>query len=265
MTKMNRSVERSMQIIEVVSGSGVTSLAFLAQQTGLPKATILRICATLVNQRWLSQSRSDSRYRIGPRFPRLSAAPNLVDAILEAGKSEIVALSEATGLAVDLAVAIGNGRVEIVDTTRHFALHGIFPDTIGYRPSPFRSALGSAFLTALSAKERSKYIAKLALITKGRDREAALNFPKRMQEVRADGFAAREAAYWGRAVDYGGTPSAIGVAIPSNNQAVGALSLVWLAEKRTVASVATAHLEQLSCAAHAIGKQMDSADEHIRH
>ncbi|MFC6587965.1 helix-turn-helix domain-containing protein [Sulfitobacter pacificus] len=42
MTKLNRSVERSMKILEVVSGSGVTSLAFLAEQTGLPKPTIMR-------------------------------------------------------------------------------------------------------------------------------------------------------------------------------------------------------------------------------
>ncbi|MCX7560578.1 helix-turn-helix domain-containing protein [Sulfitobacter sp. F26204] len=256
MTKFNRSVERSMKIIEVISGSGVTSLAFLADQTGLPKATILRICATLVKQRWLTQSRSDSRYRIGPSFPRLSATPDSVDAIIDAGKSEIVALTESTGLAVDLAVSIGNGRVEIVDTTRHFIQHGIFPDTIGYRPSPFRSALGSAFLAALDAEELTTYSTKLAENTRGKDREAAMNFPKRLLEVRKNGFASREEAYWGRAVDYGGTPSAIGVAIQADKKALGAMSLVWLAEKRTVASVVEAHLDQLSMAAVSIGQQL---------
>ena len=256
MAKLNRSVERSMKIIEVVSGSGVTSLAFLAEQTGLPKATIMRICATLVGQRWLSQSRSDARYRIGPSFPRLESEPDSVDALIEAGTSEIVALTKATELAVDIAVSIGNGRVEIVDTTRHFAQHGIFPDTIGYRPSPFRSALGSAFLAALSAEERSAQAAKLAAITKGRDREAALSFPKRLLDIQASGFAAREEAYWGRAVDYGGTPSAIAVAIRANGQPLGALSLVWLAERHTVASIASTHLEELNKAADAIGKQL---------
>lgn len=263
MTKMNRSVERSMKIIETVSISGVTSLAFLADQTGLPKATILRICATLVKQRWLSQSRNDSRYRIGPRFPRLVSVPDSVDAIIEAGKSEIVTLCEATGLGADLAVSIGSGRVEIVDTTRRFALHGIFPDTVGYRPSPFRSALGSAFLAALGAEEFSTYSAKLAANTRGKDREAALGFPAKLQEIHARKFAVREEGYWGRAVDYGGIPSAIGVAIRADNQAVGALSLVWLAERKTVESVAAAHLEKLTMAATAIGKQLSSDDGHI--
>jgi len=254
MTKLNRSVERSMKIIEVVSGSGVSSLAFLADQTGLPKPTILRICATLVNQRWLSQSRSDGRYRIGSRFPRPGRLPDSLDALVEAGSSEIVALSAVTGLGVDLASSIGNGRVEIVDTTRRFAEHGIFPDCIGYRPSPFRSALGSAFLAALDAKELAAYSTLLTQNTKGKDREAALNLPARLKDIRARGFAIREDQYWGRAVDYGGIPSAISVAIRTGDQVLGAVSLVWLAETRSVASVAGAHLSRLTKAADTIGR-----------
>jgi len=258
MTKLNRSVERSMKILEVVSGSGVTSLAFLADQTGLPKPTILRICATLVNQGWLTQSRSDRRYRIGSRFPRLGSAPDSIDALVEAGSSEIVRLSGITGLGVDLAAAIGNGRVEIVDTTRKYSEHGIFPDCIGYRPSPFRSALGCAFLAALDADERADVAAKLAVSTKGKDREAALSLPAKLQEIRTRGFATQEYGYWGRAVDYGGIPSAISVAISADEHIVGALSLVWLAERRSVDEVAKAHLERLTEAAKTIGQQFAS-------
>ncbi|WP_193142792.1 IclR family transcriptional regulator [Meridianimarinicoccus sp. MJW13] len=258
MTKFNRSVERSMKILEVVSGSGVTSLAFLADQTGLPKPTILRICATLVHQRWLTQSRSDGRYRIGSRFPRLGTAPDSIDALVEAGSSEIVRLSEATGLGVDLAAGIGNGRVEIVDTTRTFSDHGIFPDCIGYRPSPFRSALGCAFLAAHDADARADFSAKLAVNTKGKDREAALSLPGKLKEIRAKGFATREFGYWGRAVDYGGIPSAIGVAIRAEGRVIGAVSLIWLAEKHRVDEIASAHLKQLTSAAVAIGRQFES-------
>ncbi|MCX7565008.1 helix-turn-helix domain-containing protein [Sulfitobacter sp. F26169L] len=256
MSKLNRSVERSMKIIEVVSGSGVTSLAFLADQTGLPKPTVLRICATLVNQNWLTRSRIDGRYRIGPRFPRLTATADSVDAIITAGTDEIVALSNATGLGVDLAVTIGLGRVEIIDTTRRFAQHGIYPDTIGYRPSPFRSALGSAFLAAVNPEKRATYISKLVASSRGKDHKAALTFPERLREIKAKGFAAREEEYWGRAVDYGGVPNAISVAIKSGDQPVGSISLVWLAEQRNVASVANEHLEKLNKTAQAIGASL---------
>ena len=253
MLKTNRSVERSMKILEVVSDSGVCSLAFLADQTGLPKPTLLRICATLVGQRWLTQSRSDSRYRIGSGFPRLGNAPDSIDALVEAGSAHIMDLSEDTGLGVDLAAAIGNGRVEIVDTTRQYSKHGIFPDCIGYRPSPFRSALGGAFLSALEPKELMACSDILSANTTGKDRAAALQLPTKLRDIRTRGFASREPGYWGRAVDYGGIPSAIGVAVRSGDQVLGALSLVWLAERRSVDDVAQAQLGRLTATAKAIG------------
>lgn len=256
MTKLNRSVERSMKIIETVSDKGVCTLALLADETDLPKATVLRICSTLVSQRWLSQNRGDKRYKIGPRFPRLNPVSSLVDVIVEAGKLEIVGLSNATGLAVDLAVSIGEGRVEIVDTTRHFAQHGIFPDTVGYRPSPFRSAMGTAFLAAHAPAALSACTKSLIANTMGRDREAALNLPAKIREIRRLGYAVREEGYWGRAVDYGGIPSAISVAIHADEQVVGAMNFVWLAEKRSVKAVAGEHLAGLRAAANAIGDQL---------
>jgi len=254
MTKLNRSVERGLNILEVISSNGVCSLAVLAERTGLPKPTIMRICATLVQQRWLTQSRSDSRYRVGSRFPRVTARPDSIDALVEAGASAILALTEATGFGVDLAAPIGNGRVEIVDTTRNFSEHGIFPDCIGYRPSPFRSALGCAFLAALKPAQEAEYAARLAIHTTGEDRAAALALPAKLREVRARGFATREDGYWGRAVDYGGIPSAIAVAIGSEGHVVGAISLIWLAEQHSVTSVAKAHLEKLTVTAREIGK-----------
>jgi len=250
-----------MKIIEVISANGLCSLAFLADRTNLPKATILRICATLINRRWLAQNRSDGRYRIGPKFPRSGVAPDSVDAMIEAGKSDIVKLSEATGLGVDLAVSIGNGRVEIVDTTRHFSLHGIFPDCVGYRPSPFRSALGSAFLAALDAQQYTKYSAELGMHLTGKDHEAALTFEKKMQTIRANGYATREAGYWGRAVDYGEIPDAISVAIRAGNQIVGAINLVWLARKLSAKEVASTHLNRLNLAATAIGNKFAISEE----
>lgn len=259
MTKLNRSVERSMKILEVVCASGVTSLAFLASQTGLPKPTVLRICATLVKQRWLSQSRSDGRYRVGTRFPRIGSSPDSIDALVEAGSAEIVRLSDMTGLGVDLAAAIGNGRVEIVDTTRKYAVHGIFPDCIGYRPSPFRSALGGAFLAALEPETRAEVAARLAVQTKGKDREAALSLPSKLKEIGARGFAMREYGYWGRAVDYGGNPNAISVAIRADQQVIGAVSLVWLAERHSVDEMAQAHLAALKSTADAIAQSFASS------
>jgi IclR family mhp operon transcriptional activator len=184
----------------------------------------------------------------------VNSRPTTIDTLVEAGASAILSLSDATGLGVDLAAPIGNGRVEIVDTTRNFSRHGIFPDCIGYRPSPFRSALGCAFLAALEPEQEAEYSARLAVHTTGKDRTAALALPAKLREVRAQGFAIREDGYWGRAVDYGGIPSAIAVAISAQSHAVGAVSLIGLAEQHSAAAIAKAHLKKLTETAEEIGK-----------
>ncbi|MBR9864727.1 MAG: helix-turn-helix domain-containing protein [Rhodobacteraceae bacterium] len=260
MTKTNRSVERSMDILETVSDLGVCTLGFLAQQTALPKPTVLRICKTLVDRRWLSQSKNDKRYRIGPRFPRMETTPGLIDALVESGSTAIVELSAATGLGVDLAASIGEGRLEIVDTTRQFALHGIFPDCVGYRPSPFRSALGCVFLAALDTETRVRCTARLAATLTGSDRAAAMEFPRKVDDIRTKGFAVREKGYWGRAVDYGGVPTAISVAVRSGDKTVGAISLVWLAEQYETGTIVEKYLHRLQKTAQVIGAQL--AAEH---
>lgn len=264
MTKLNRSVQRSMKIVEVVADNGVCSLSFLAAETELPKPTVLRICATLMSQRWLSQDRSDKCYRLGSRFPRMGPERTLVDALIETGKAEIILLSQATGLAVDLAAAVGNGRVEIVDTTRVFSTHGIFPGSIGYRPSPARSALGCAYLSALAPKQLAAYSKAWSETATGRDQEAALNLLQKIRKVQKDGFATREDGYWGRAVDYGDIPHAIGVVIQDDINPIGAISLVWRAEQHGVGDVVQAHLQRLQSAAAEIGRRLHTDGQDAR-
>ena len=58
-------------------------------------------------------------------------------------------------------------------------------------------------------------------------------------------------------MDYGGIPSAISVAIHAGDKVVGAVNLVWLAEKQTMAEVASAHLAQLTLTAQTIGNALN--------
>ncbi len=254
MTKLNRSIERGLMVLEVVHRSGASSLAFLADQTDLPKATLLRICATLENRRWIIRRSSDGCYQLGSAFPHSGGMPELVDRLVAVAKEEIVRLSEDTGLGVDLAAAIGEGRTEIVDTTRVFKKHGVYPDTVGFRPSPTVSALGFAFLMGLF---ETGDVETLQRVENGPSREidgALPELSKSLKEGTKRGFAIRAHGHWGRAVDYGELPAAIAVPIISGTEAVGALNLVWNASDQRVEDVATAHLRRLRSAAKRIGQ-----------
>lgn len=241
-------------VLEVVHRSGASSLAFLAEQTDLPKPTLLRICATLENRRWLIRRSSDGCYQIGSGFPHSGGMPELADRLVAVAKEEIVRLSIDTGLGVDLAAAIGEGRTEIVDTTRVFKKHGVYPDAVGFRPSPTHSGLGVAFLMGLA---ETGNFDELQLVEKRRARDTVGVGPP-LQKLLTDGakrgYAIRAHGHWGRAVDYGELPSAIAVPIFSGSEAIGALNIVWNASDQSIEAVAEAHLSHLQSTANRIGR-----------
>lgn len=254
MTKLNRSIERGLTVLEVIHTSGVSSLAYLAAQTGLSKPTLLRICATLESRRWLIRRSSDGRYQLGSAFPQSGGVPDLVDRLVAAAKQEIVRLSEETGLGVDLAAAIGGGRTEIVDTTRVFKKHGVYPGSVGFRPSPILSALGAAYLSGLSKSGRAEALQELVNRLPREDAAALPRLPQLLKAANEKGYAARAHGHWGRAVDYGELPAAIAVPIMAQREVVGAVNLVWNAADQSVEDVASNHLSRLQSAARIIGQ-----------
>jgi hypothetical protein len=54
------------------------------------------------------------------------------------------------------------------------------------------------------------------------------------------------------------TETAISVAIRADNQAIGAVNLVWLAERQSMKTFVEEHLAQLTLAAQAIVEQFNS-------
>jgi IclR family mhp operon transcriptional activator len=253
MTKLNRSIERGLTVLEVIHISGAISLARLAARTELSKPTLLRICATLESRRWLIRRNSDGWYQIGSGFPVAGGKPDLVDRLVAVAKEEILRLSEETGLGVDLAAAIGGGRTEIVDTTRVFKKHRVYPDAVGFRPSPVLAALGVAYLSGLAEPALAEALRDLAKSLPREDAAAVAQLPQILNSVAEKGYAVRAEGHWGRAVDYGELPSAIGVPILADAEPIGALNLVWNASHRSVESVAKDHLAQLQAAARTIG------------
>ncbi len=196
----------------------------------------------------------DGWYQLGSAFPSLGGLADLADRLVAVAKEEIVRLSEQTGLGVDLAAAIGEGRTEIVDTTRVFKKHGVYPDSVGYRASPILSALGAAYLSGLSKPELAEGLRGLVEKLPREDAAAVQQLPQILQAVTDKGYAARTHGHWGRAVDYGALPLAIAVPILADGEAVGAVNLVWNADDRSVEAVAKDYLAQLQQAAKAIGQ-----------
>ncbi len=70
----NRSLERSLQILNAFgSERSPLTLAQLSETLGLPKATVLRLCSTLVKYGFLKQGPESRHYSLGLKLFELGS------------------------------------------------------------------------------------------------------------------------------------------------------------------------------------------------
>ncbi|MBV0934263.1 helix-turn-helix domain-containing protein [Marinobacterium weihaiense] len=64
MVKSIESLARGLRVVEAIRHHAPVSLSLLHQQTGISKATLLRILRTLQEAGWVYRALGDSRYRL---------------------------------------------------------------------------------------------------------------------------------------------------------------------------------------------------------
>jgi IclR family mhp operon transcriptional activator len=226
---MTRVLERGIAIIDHLEQCEAASLADLAKGTGLSKATLLRLLATLIDRKWVYRRINDGRYALsicigGLRRDEIGwteyarrVAPILHD------------LTERTGLPADLTVVTATGFLEVIESTRQRLDGQVDPVVVGFRPSMVLSSPGRAILMACSPDLRRRHLdvvlksdtpAERFHVSSGAlDRELA-------KAVRA-GYARREAGYWPNSSDFGEEPMDIAVPILKGETPVASVSIVW--------------------------------------
>jgi len=71
--KVSSSAERTLQLIQLLASSGRSmTLAQLADSLNMPKATVHRLCARLVDMKFLVRELDERFYTIGPALHRLA-------------------------------------------------------------------------------------------------------------------------------------------------------------------------------------------------
>jgi DNA-binding IclR family transcriptional regulator len=73
-TFYNRSLERALSILNTFNNDRQTlTAAELARMVGLPRATVMRLCHTLVKYRFLRQEKESKRYSLGIKLFELGS------------------------------------------------------------------------------------------------------------------------------------------------------------------------------------------------
>jgi IclR family mhp operon transcriptional activator len=250
MVKSIDALARGLAVLEALADSPTRSLAELQRDTGLAKATLMRILKTLVEQGWVYRTLGDNRYRLCAGLRIRSRQPDRYDWLVEQAGPVLERLQEKVGWPSDISVPDGE-RMRIIETNRRALGLSLNYQVVGFRPHYLWSAMGRAYLAFCAEQEREEILAALRASSDPRDRVAAspAAVEQVLQESRARGFSTRAPNYWPNPHSPVVPFDAIAVPIMVGGRAVAAMSIVWVSQAMEREFAVSEHLPRLQEAA----------------
>lgn len=148
------ALARGLAVLRVVSqASAPLSNRELAGATGIPKATVSRIAATLVGAGYLRQSADSERFSLGAELLNLSNAYLRNFDLRSHARLYLAELAEFAGAAVHLGVRDGL-EIVLIDSIRPHSAVILSRLDVGMRMDMATSAAGRAYLAALEGPPR---------------------------------------------------------------------------------------------------------------
>ena len=230
MLKENRSLDRGLQVLETLARHSALSLSDIHRETGLPKSTLRRLLATLVNRRFVRHSISDKLYRITVTLPDIAVNP------VPAGLAIVADISLKHALDLTRKViwpsdihVLGEHWLQIVETTRKISQFSTHEVPIDLRVSLFGSATGSVCLSRLDEEVVKELFENRTVEPKFRPSWYGLtwqSFQEHLCKVREQGFGERVPNFRSDLVKNDNL-SVIAVPVCKDDEVCSAISLLW--------------------------------------
>lgn len=250
--KSVESLRRGLAVFHAIQQSSAVTFTELHHQTGIPKASLLRVLKTLHESGWIARNAVEKRY-----VP--ATAPGEADHLV-AWRSRLslmaspirASLEKKIPWPTDLAVR-DRTTMLILDAHRPINALAVNYRVLGFRPSMLISSLGRCYLSFCPADERQALLAELARSNSERDLAAKrINDINRMvSNSRAQGYCRRDSSLLGH-----DTPERFGaIAVPvfAGSQLIACLSCAWLPAVESEARIVQEYLPLLREAAKLIG------------
>ena len=153
-----RALERALDILDAFDiTTPELSITRLAERTGLPKSTVIRLVSILVERRYLERAPETESVRIGVRAFEVGSV-YIQSISLEAEARPIMArLAAKTGQTANLGILDGRDVVHLAVTPPDRPLR--YWATIGKREQAHYTGLGKVLMAALSDDELAAFFA----------------------------------------------------------------------------------------------------------
>jgi IclR family mhp operon transcriptional activator len=261
--KTVRALDRGLEVLAFIQSARAASLHDMHLGTGLPKATLIRIIATLDQRGLIWQRIADGAYMPSQLPAARSTHEGSEDRLVEVASPVLERLCRTVNWPSILAVPRLD-HMEVLETNAPKSyFHHIPLGPVGFRVNMLRSATGRAYLAFCTDSERQAVLKRLRAST---DPGNALAhrpvLAKRLvEETRRLGYGHRTADFGGhydlsrQQADDG--RDSIAVPIRAGGEVVAAVNLTWIHKVLTLQQVVDRHLAPLQAAAAEIGARLD--------
>ncbi|AVW92158.1 IclR family transcriptional regulator [Celeribacter baekdonensis] len=191
-TKTVRSVERTLQILELMNRAPVVRVQYLAEQTGLPAPTVVRLLETLVVAGYVRKLGRQAGYCVTEKVAALGAGHHGLPEIFDVARHAAEDLTNRTLWPTALATLDVDALVIRFSTIPMSPLSH-YQSTINRRMTLLDYAHGRAYLAFCPAAERRHLIALLqqAATTDAEAQAIAQRAASVVTLTRASGFGER--------------------------------------------------------------------------
>lgn len=260
--KTIRALDRGLEVLAHLQAARAASLHELHLATGLPKATLTRIIATLAQRGMVWQRLADGAWMTSHTLHARSPHLTDEDRLVEVASPVLERLCRAVEWPSVLAVPRLD-HMAVIETNRPRAYFShIQLGPIGFRVNMLRSAAGRAYIAFCSASEREAVLQRLRASAEPGNwmaRQPAL-VERVIEETRRQGYGRRAADFGGhfdrprREWDDG--RDSIAVPVRAGDDVIAVVNLTWVHKVATVRQIVQSHLPRLADAAADIERRL---------
>lgn len=233
------------------------TLAELHRQSGIPKASLLRILKTLQEHGWVEKGAMDGMYTRAPAAGQAGEAPAWREHLTSLAAQPWAALQSAVSWPIDLTVRDGLTML-VLDTHRPLVGLSINYRVTGFRPHMLASAAGRCYLSFCPQDERASLLAALARSPSEVDQASRhkIALHRLLEQVRQRGYAVRDPHHAGADSRMMQRFNAMAVPVMCGDRIVACISCAWLTSVVDERQMVQAHLSDLQDAARAIAQKL---------
>ncbi len=185
----NRSLERALQIVVAFNNERKTqTLAQLSELLDLPRATVLRLCSTLMKYDFLRQDPETKKYSLGLRLFELGSVVLNSFSLEQVASPYIAMLHKKIGRTIFFGI-LDNDEVLYIDKREDPQNMISFTSKVGTRRPPYWGMLGPLLMANQSDPEIRRLLSKNPLAATAR--KSIVNeddFLKWLHRIRRDGY-----------------------------------------------------------------------------